>query len=222
VIDVVRSPEPPASLATRTSWRGPDVLDRLLADFYGKCWLCEGLLERSWQVDHFRPRSMFPDLEHAWTNLLPACAICNNLRRRRWPDGGLLDPCGEDRVTERLQQWFDAEVDDLNVFFQATDAEDAAAANTADELQHVHGRHEDDGRRLRQRIHAQYSRVTDRIVDLLTERDRAGRRRHLHELRTLLAPHAPYSALLREHIRRRFAGKAFLHDLGLAATRRAP
>jgi hypothetical protein len=229
VIDVVRSPEAPASLAAGTSWSGDDVRQALREDFSGKCYLCEGPLERSWQIEHLRPRAAFPDLAYTWSNLYPACAICNNRRLRwgrrglfvdgqhkPWPAAGMLDPTGGDGIELRLLQWFEPahEVGDIEVNFAPRDAGDAPAVNTAEELRHLHGGEREDAKQLRGFIRGREQQVLERLV-LLQSSHGAERVRLLTQLRTLLAPTAPYASLLRERIRRVFRGKHLVVELGL-------
>jgi len=62
------------------------------------------------QLDHFRPKSLFPKLEHDPTNLVLACPRCNRLKWHHWPAGtaggsfshdgvsGFVDPFEVDRL----------------------------------------------------------------------------------------------------------------------------
>ncbi|HMN14831.1 MAG TPA: HNH endonuclease [Bellilinea sp.] len=43
----------------------------------------------SMTLDHFRPKKMYPKLEHEPTNLMWACAPCNQLKGNDWPAYGL-------------------------------------------------------------------------------------------------------------------------------------
>ena len=92
---VRRSPEP-AFLAdvrrTYARWQDVDsptrvqVRDALARDFGRICAYCEqpcqwptrtGSLRNEETIDHFRPRSRFPNLQFDWLNLLYACKRCN-------------------------------------------------------------------------------------------------------------------------------------------------
>ena len=56
-------------------------------------------------IDHFAPKSKFPELETEYTNLIYSCPICNIAKSNDWPsdngsisvvDGmGYIDPCEE-------------------------------------------------------------------------------------------------------------------------------
>lgn len=65
--------------------------------------------ERSMSIDHFRPKSKYPSLEHDPQNLVWSCIECNRLKKDDWPAHGLpgnptvngvagyVDPFIEDR-----------------------------------------------------------------------------------------------------------------------------
>ena len=100
---VERSPEPDflAGLrAARSQWDdldGPErqrIREALRSDFEGCCaycedWCVEGARETGSHnpgtVDHFRPRSRFPDEWLAWLNLVYACRRCNDTKGNLWP-----------------------------------------------------------------------------------------------------------------------------------------
>ena len=101
---VERSPEPEflAELrAVRSQWDdldGPErqrIREALRSDFGGCCgycedWCVEGARETGsynpGTVDHFRPRSRFPDEWLAWLNLVYACRRCNDTKGNLWPE----------------------------------------------------------------------------------------------------------------------------------------
>lgn len=41
---------------------------------------------RNFHVEHYRPKSRFKELEHAYSNLFYACGICNTFKGNDWPD----------------------------------------------------------------------------------------------------------------------------------------
>ncbi|MYC34479.1 MAG: TIGR02646 family protein [Chloroflexi bacterium] len=101
---VERSPEPDflARLrAARSQWDDLDSPERqrireaLRSDFEGCCaycedWCVEGARETGSDnpgtVDHFRPRSRFPNEWLAWLNLVYACRRCNDTKGNLWPE----------------------------------------------------------------------------------------------------------------------------------------
>ena len=98
----------PAAPTRLRSWRSAKTAFSRVFQF--QCAYCEtteysGGSYRSFQVDHFRPKSKaeFRILEHAWENLYYACPDCNSLKKDFWPSEGqteigytLIDPCRED------------------------------------------------------------------------------------------------------------------------------
>lgn len=78
----------------------------LRRDFQHCCVYCS-IHENEWgglrhfQVEHFKPKSRFPELITQYENLLYACDVCNAFKGYDWPvanpDGnGYLDPCEYD------------------------------------------------------------------------------------------------------------------------------
>lgn len=82
----------------------------------GLCTYCDGKLKEQSreEIDHFLPRFEFPELALCWTNLYPACQVCNqdNKGTRWWcdllrPDVDLSD---EDSLSAfRRLFWFEPE-----------------------------------------------------------------------------------------------------------------
>src|SRR6266446_4706234 len=54
----------------------------------GKCAYCETLInaDRSQQVEHFKPKSLFPSLAYDWNNYFLACNGCNGAKLDKWPE----------------------------------------------------------------------------------------------------------------------------------------
>jgi uncharacterized protein (TIGR02646 family) len=79
------------------------IKDALVAMFHGKCAYCESKISHVdyGHIEHFKPKSRFPDLTFEWTNLLLSCPICNGSEYKsdRFPletEGGpLVNPCDE-------------------------------------------------------------------------------------------------------------------------------
>ena len=72
--------------------------------FNGKCAFCESYIEHIdyGDIEHFKPKSKFPESAVEWENLLLSCKKCNDKGQKgdSWPEeieGGLLiNPCDED------------------------------------------------------------------------------------------------------------------------------
>lgn len=62
----------------------------LRVDFKWNCCYC-GVREPEWggqsnfAVEHFRPKSLFPELETVYSNLYYACQVCNRYKWKTWP-----------------------------------------------------------------------------------------------------------------------------------------
>lgn len=77
-------------------------------DFCQCCAFC--LLHEIWargrenfELDHFKPKSKFPELEHSYANIYYTCHACNHAKRDKWPSEELermgyrfIDFCRED------------------------------------------------------------------------------------------------------------------------------
>ena len=60
-------------------YRHKDIQDALFASSHHKCAFCECIPGESShiEVEHFEPKSLYPDLAFEWDNLLPTCRRCN-------------------------------------------------------------------------------------------------------------------------------------------------
>jgi uncharacterized protein (TIGR02646 family) len=86
-------------------WR--DFLNDLSPVFFGLCGYCEEPCRG--EVDHFRPKSKFPELVYQWSNWVFACHSCNSVKKEKWPPGGFIDPCARSR-SARPENLFDFDV----------------------------------------------------------------------------------------------------------------
>lgn len=90
----------------------------LRVDFYKKCCYCDdsdvnygGI--NGFHVEHFAPKSKFPELCFNYSNLLYVCPLCNRAKWNKWPsdkstinvvnEKGFLDPC-YDEYYEHLKR----------------------------------------------------------------------------------------------------------------------
>ena len=103
---------PGAKAKALTKYAHPQVVDALRDLFHGKCAYCESKIEAvTWgHVDHYRPKSRFPEKAFDWDNLLWACPRCNSGCKGdqfpEAPDGGpIVNPC-EDEPGDHLRfEW---------------------------------------------------------------------------------------------------------------------
>ena len=73
-----------------------DAAPYLKAQLGRFCSYCERTIPVNLAVEHKRPKRKYPELEHAWSNLLLACGNCNSCKGEREPVGG--DPAFPDEV----------------------------------------------------------------------------------------------------------------------------
>ena len=83
-------------------WR--DFHQDLREVFAGICAYCEEADKG--EIDHFRPKSRFPELTYEWSNWLFACHNCNSAKREKWPAGGYVNPCASS-IPARPENFFD-------------------------------------------------------------------------------------------------------------------
>jgi hypothetical protein len=73
----------------------------LQREFSGQCVYCRQpdyiRTYRTFHVEHYRPKSLFPALQTAYSNLFYSCATCNEMKGNYWPAAGSPDfipnPC---------------------------------------------------------------------------------------------------------------------------------
>lgn len=57
-----------------------DVMERLVEDFFNKCYLCEEKEISGINVEHFKPHKGDIDKKYDWSNLFLVCPHCNNIK----------------------------------------------------------------------------------------------------------------------------------------------
>ena len=77
-------------------YRHPQIRAALNTLFHGKCAYCESKIKHvsDPHIEHYRPKSKFPDLTFAWDNLLLACGQCNSAKYKgdRFPEASQGGP----------------------------------------------------------------------------------------------------------------------------------
>ena len=81
--------------------------DYLKIDFSGLCGYCESGCKG--EVDHFRPKSLFPHLVYEWSNWVFSCHDCNNFKGEKWAGSGFIDPCAMNK-SARPEDFFDFDI----------------------------------------------------------------------------------------------------------------
>jgi len=86
----------PKSLKNNPPKIDQEVRNQLANEQFNKCCYCEdGNIKGT--VEHFKPKSKFPELEFDWENLLWACGDCNNLKNNKFDvDKPIINPLNEE------------------------------------------------------------------------------------------------------------------------------
>ena len=89
----------------------------LREDFHERCGYCgdhEFFRDTFYEIDHFVPKTIAPERNKDYSNLVYSCRTCNNSKRAKWPtkkadkpnngNEGWVDPCDNDysKQFERL------------------------------------------------------------------------------------------------------------------------
>jgi hypothetical protein len=197
--DPERFPEKPSRPA---EYRSSDVLEAFETYFFCKCYLTERKFDSAWEMDveHFIAYSERPDLACEWTNLYPADHKANMLKPRKTPAGGYLDPCDENDDVEGDIRYA-LSVDGEKPAFQARDATNQKAANTARLLERLHNGNDPESAQntkyLRILIQKKHTETLNAIIDWQGAKDAADRFQAEIELKKLLTRKASFTALIR-------------------------
>jgi uncharacterized protein (TIGR02646 family) len=137
MIGVKRSPEVPAILAhsrAKDRYRSQEVVDRLVADFHNKCYVCEIAPLQGIDVEHLRPHKggSYPDRMFDWNNLFLSCPHCNKTKAKQKYDEGIIDCCVRDPEALLEQNLIENEVS-VNVLVE----DDREATLTAELIEEV-------------------------------------------------------------------------------------
>lgn len=65
-----------------------DTRDALLVNTQYHCAFCDGFVgnEGRQTLEHFRPKSQYPDLAFCWDNLFPCCDVCQSAKGEKYID----------------------------------------------------------------------------------------------------------------------------------------
>jgi uncharacterized protein (TIGR02646 family) len=100
---------------TENKYRHKEIKGSLTSMFHEKCAYCESKISHIdyGHIEHYRPKSRFPQLTFEWSNLLLACGVCNGARYKgdNFPDvsqnGPLVNPC-DDEPPQHFHFHYDA------------------------------------------------------------------------------------------------------------------
>ena len=101
--------------------RHEEVKDALIKSSFEKCAFCEGKPAENGniEVEHYKPKSLYPDSTFEWSNYLPACRKCN---------GTKLD---HDTISEPIVNPYDINPDEV---FYYSDIQIKAVENQNQEI----------------------------------------------------------------------------------------
>jgi len=90
--------EVPESL--KEKYRHPQIKEAVIKETRGKCCYCESKVSHVYpgDIEHIKPKSIFPEFTFAWDNLAFVCSKCNNKKRDYYSQNGgvnILNPYSE-------------------------------------------------------------------------------------------------------------------------------
>ncbi len=83
----------------KNQYKCQDVNDQLKIMYGDYCCFCEGeIISTGYEeIEHFRPKSKFPELCFEWENLHQICTKCNKKKNNKWDDKyPIYDPVKDD------------------------------------------------------------------------------------------------------------------------------
>lgn len=95
-------PPCPNPAALQTNYKHPENKRALIFASHDKCMYCESKVSATsyGDIEHIKPKSIFPDLEFNWENLGYACARCNGYKSDKHDAvNPIINPYDEDPET---------------------------------------------------------------------------------------------------------------------------
>ena len=98
-------PKCPNLLKLKTDYKYSENKEALKQSTHGKCMYCETKITASehGDVEHIKPKSLFPELTYDWDNLGFACEICNRTYKNDNYDDKFINP-----YVENPEEFLDA------------------------------------------------------------------------------------------------------------------
>ena len=122
---------------TDSRWR--DFHDELQRRFGSLCGYCESSCKG--EVDHFRPKSRFPESVYEWSNWIFVCRDCNQAKGDKWPVGGYVNPCSVSESSRPETYFtFDTKTGEIVPIAELDDSRFYKAQGMIDDLR-LNGRH---------------------------------------------------------------------------------
>ena len=98
--------EIPECLENGGKYNCDDVMKKLESIYHGKCAYCEQKADL--EHEHYRPVSKYKWLEKSWSNLIPACAKCNQIKLARFElldDKNKIDEKKAEEILQEFQEY---------------------------------------------------------------------------------------------------------------------
>jgi len=73
--------------------------------------------QENFELDHFKPKSKFPELIHQYTNIYYSCHVCNKQKRNHWPSEEELYSKGY-RFVDTCKENFSTHYEDQNGYWK--------------------------------------------------------------------------------------------------------
>ncbi|VVH65724.1 hypothetical protein BSPLISOX_2278 [uncultured Gammaproteobacteria bacterium] len=92
----------PTRTCTKSYSRYSSFKEHLEEDFNKSCGYCDDPnlyygQKLDYHIDHFKPKSRFPELEVEYKNLVYSCPYCNRAKSNKWKaKNGFIDPCSQE------------------------------------------------------------------------------------------------------------------------------
>lgn len=117
MIREIKNATPPSSLESSKKYDNQDVIDQLMADHHGKCYLCELKVKQHFEVEHLKSKENHEDLKYEWTNLFLSDDYCNPKKGDKFDE--ILNP-NNNNIEEIIEQRID--LLNKNVLFSSTNS----------------------------------------------------------------------------------------------------
>jgi len=91
-------PQCPNPVALQTNYKHKDNKEALRNACFDKCMYCESKITHIeyGDVEHIKPKSIFPELKFDWDNLGYACTKCNRDHKKEKHDDDFINPFVDD------------------------------------------------------------------------------------------------------------------------------
>ena len=205
MIKIERSFPAPASLAVESkkvsgTYEKRDVVERLIKDFYNKCYICEMDKLQDPQVEHLLPHKngRYPERKFDWNNLFWSCRHCNGIKNQEKFDVGIIDCCKTDP-----EQVLFFRLKEETVQILTKDEKNTQAVLTAELIDEVFGKKNTAMRIYKcdmrfQELNQEMNKLYDSIEEL---QDNPESKFALKKLKALLRKESRFAAFKRNYIR---------------------